>query len=115
MKLKVLFISLLFSISSFAGVDLTSTIDRVHLRGDVKLWLKMTNALFDEYCKPGWHGFNIYILDTDPSYPYYYGLITSALSKNQNVMIANISYFNGTTACDVVKTGYGIVVNRNKP
>jgi hypothetical protein len=113
MKLKTLFISLLFSSSCLAGADLVSTIERVQLKGDGKLWLKMTNPAFDTYCKPGWHDFNLYILESDPSYPYYYGLVTSALAKNQNVRISNVSYFDGTTACDIVKTGYGIVVSRN--
>tara|TARA_R110002060_G_scaffold880_3_gene2104 strand:+ start:3890 stop:4234 length:345 start_codon:yes stop_codon:yes gene_type:complete len=113
MKLRVFFISLLFSVSSLAGVDLTSTIERVQLKGDGKLWLKMTNSAFDTYCKPSWHGFNLYIPETDPSYPYYYGLIASALTQNQSVFIANISYFDGTTTCDITKTGYGIVVSRN--
>lgn len=114
MKFKTLIVSLLFSATSMAGTDLVSTIERVQLKGDGKLWLKMTNSTFDTYCKPGWYGFNLYILESDPSYPYYYGLVTSALAKNQSIRVSNISYFDGTTACDIVKTGYGIVVSRKQ-
>jgi len=106
--------SLLFSTTSFAGADLLSTIERVQIKGDGKLWLKMTNSAFDTYCKPGWHGFNLYIPESDPSYPYYYGLIASALAKNQSIRVSNISYFDGTTTCDITKTGYGIVESRNQ-
>jgi hypothetical protein len=113
MKFKVLLFNLLFSTTCCAGVDLSSNIERVWLKGDGKLWLKMTSSTFDTYCKPVWHGFNLYIPETDPSYPYYYGLIASALAKNQRIRISNISYFDGTTACDITKTGYGIVVSRN--
>lgn len=70
----------------------------------------MTDARFDQYCKPGWYGFNMYIPTSDSAFPYYYGLITSALAKGQNVYVANISHYDGSTACDLTRTGYGIVV-----
>lgn len=115
MKFKIFCTSLFFSSFCFAGVDLSSTIERIQLKSDGKLWLKMTSPAFDTYCKPGWYGFNLYILESDPSYPYYYGLVTSALAKNQSIRISNISYFDGTKACDIVKTGYGVVVSRKAP
>ena len=101
---------MLLSSTVFAGVDLSSKIERIKLNGDGKLWIKMSNSSFDTYCKPGWMGFNMYVPESDKSYPYYYGLITSALAKQQTLYIANISTFNGTGSCDLTKTGYGIVV-----
>lgn len=110
MKLKAIFTALLISPVSDAGVDLVSTIQRIKFNGDGKLWLKMANSQFDQYCSPGWNGFNLYIPQSDSSFPYYYGLVLSAMSKEQELHIANISKFDGSSACDLTKTGYGIVV-----
>lgn len=112
MKVLLIILTLLYPTFAFSGVDIGSKIERIKLSGDGYLWLKMTHSLFDQYCKPGWHGFNLYIPESDPRYPYYYGLITSALANNQSLYIANISMYDGTTACDLTKTGYGIVVNK---
>ncbi|MDW6003568.1 hypothetical protein [Vibrio mangrovi] len=111
MKKLLLMLVLLSSNFAFAGVDLSGTIERVHMNGD-KLWLKMSNTDFDRYCKPGWYGFNLYIPVSDKSFPYYNGLVTSALATGQSLYIANISHFNGSGACDLTKTGYGIVVHK---
>jgi hypothetical protein len=112
MKFKFAVFSLIISANAFAGVDLSSTVERIKINGDGKLWLKMTSATFDQYCKNGWYGFNLYIPTSDPSYPYYFGLVTTALTKNLSLYIANISSFNGTTSCDLTKTGYGIVLKK---
>jgi len=112
MKLKFILCSLLFSANALADVDLASTVERIRINGDGKLWIKMTNAAFDQYCKKEWYDFNLYIPTSDPQYPYYYGLITTALSKNMSLYIANISKFNGTTSCDLTTTGYGIVLRK---
>lgn len=114
MKFKVLttLLFLFLPLSALAGVDLASTIERIKVSGDGKLWLKMTNSAFDQYCKPGWYGFNLYIPETDKSYPYYYGLIATALAKDKAVYIANISTFDGSKACDITKTGYGLVLKK---
>ena len=92
MKFKILTPLLFLSLSlpAVAGVDLSSTIERIKINGDGKLWLKMTSRAFYQYCKPGWYGFNLYIPETDKSYPYYYGLITTALAKEKPIHIANI-------------------------
>lgn len=112
---KLIFVFLLmFSQVSQAGVDLASTVGRIKFNGDGRLWLKMTNPRFDEYCKPGWYGFNLYIPESDPAFPYYYGLITSALANNQKLYIANISKFDGSVVCDLTKTGYGVVVLKSQ-
>lgn len=100
----------LISTMASAGVDLRSTVERVKLNGDGKLWLKMSDTRFDQYCRPGWYGFNLYIPMTDEAFPYYYGLITSALAKGQQLYIANISTYDGTTVCDLTETSFGIVV-----
>lgn len=109
-KLASVAAGIFMSSVAMAGTDLTSTIARVKLNGDGKLWIKMNDARFDQYCKPGWYGFNLYIPVSDPAFPYYYGLITSALAKGQNLYIANISHYDGSTACNLTETGYGIVV-----
>ena len=101
-----------FSMVSFAATDIQSTIERVQLKGDGNLWIKMTNSGFDRFCKPGWHGFNLFIPQSDAAFPYYYGLVTSALAKGQDLYIANIDVFDGSTHCDLTKTGYGIVVQK---
>lgn len=90
-----------------------STIERIKINGDGKLWLKMTNPSFDQYCKKGWYGFNVFIPESDEAYPYYYGLVTTALTKQHQVLIANISIYDGIQACDITKTGYGIVLLKN--
>jgi hypothetical protein len=99
------------SLYAYAGVDITGKIERVWLRSDGTLWFKLNNALVDTYCKPGWFGFNLYIKESDSNFPYYYGLVTSANANGQSVRISNISIFDGATSCDVIQTGFGIVVH----
>jgi len=113
MNKKILLGCLLWCISSygFAGVDLTGKITRVWLKDDDKLWFAMDNTQFNTYCKPRWFGFNLYIPKSDKDFPYYYGLITSASAKGQKVRISAINVFDGSTACNVIQTGYGIVVH----
>ncbi|GAB1624082.1 hypothetical protein AAOGI_41320 [Agarivorans albus] len=93
-----------------AGVDIYSKVLRVKLNNEDKLWIKMEDPRFDQYCKPGWFGFNLYIPKSNPDFPYYYSLINTAIAKNQKLYIANIDVFSGTTGCDLTKTGYGIVL-----
>ena len=110
---NTLFFMLFWCISNytFAGVDLTGKITKIWLKNDDKLWFTIDNPQFDTYCKPGWFGFNLYIPKSDKDFPYYYGLISSANAKGQSVRISNISVFDGSTACNVIQTGYGIVVH----
>ena len=100
----------LISMHTSAGVDLSGRIDRIWLKGDGNLWIRMDNTAFDTYCKPGWYGFNLYIPTSSADYPFYYGLLATAMSQNAVVYIANISVFDGSGHCDLTKTGYGIVV-----
>lgn len=100
------------SCMSHAGVDIASTVERLKINGDGKLWIKMTSPAFDKYCKKGWYEFNMYIPESDKSYPFYYALLTTALSSGKSVYIANISKYDGSTYCDLTKTGYGIVLRR---
>jgi len=110
MKKILLTLSLLFVPLVHAGVDISSTVDRMWVHKDGNLHFKMTNARFDEYCKPGWFGFNLFIPVSDKNYAYYYGLVTTALTKNLRLYIANISKFDGSTSCDLTQTGYGMVL-----
>ncbi|CCN80997.1 hypothetical protein VIBNISFn27_200012 [Vibrio nigripulchritudo SFn27] len=102
----------IFASTSFAGVDIASTVERLRVNGDGKLWIKMTDPGFDKYCKTGWYGFNMYIPESDKSYPFYYAMLTTALSNGHSIYIANISKFNGSDYCDLTQTGYGIVLRR---
>jgi len=92
------------------GLDLSGYVQRIWIKNDDTLMIKMKESSFDTYCQPGWYGFNLSIPMSDKNFPYYYGLITTAIAKNQPLFIANITVFNGTTACDLTKTGYGIVL-----
>jgi hypothetical protein len=62
------------------------------------------------YCKADWFGLNLYVPPDNPQYSYYYGLLMSAVTKQKMIVVANISVFNGTTACDITKTNYGLVI-----
>lgn len=109
-KLIHIFLLSLVIAPCWAGVDLSGYVQRIWIKNDDILMIKMKESSFDTYCQPGWMGFNLYIPTSDKNFPYYYGLITTAIAKKQPLFIANISTFNGTTACDLTKTGYGIVL-----
>ena len=113
MKRLFFVVLMVLSFDIFAGADLKGKIARTWLDQSGNLWMKMDSAAFDNYCKPGWYNFNLYIPSTDKSFPYYYGMITSAQAKQQYVYLANMSTFDGSKACDLTKTGYGIVVLSN--
>lgn len=104
-------LSLLSPCFSHAGVDLGGKVMRVQLNSTGNLWFKMDNPQFDTYCKPGWHGFSMYIPKSDPDFPYYYSIIMTSVANGKSLYIANISKFNGTTPCDLTLTGYGVVID----
>lgn len=108
---KFILILILISIASksYAGFDAVGYITSVHLK-DGRLKFGFSNRAADAYCKVGWGGLSFYILTTHEDYPYYYGLITSANVNKQKVRLANISVFDGSTACNITETGYGIQV-----
>jgi hypothetical protein len=108
-KIFVLILALL-PMLTMAGTDLSGKVERMAIRGDGNLWIKLNNASFDTYCKPGWFGFNLYIPTQSADYPYFYGLVTTALAQDKTLYIANISTYNGSTACDLTKTSFGIVM-----
>lgn len=99
----------LLSTSTLAGVDVAGYITSVHLKDGV-LNFSFSNRAADTYCKVGWAGLSFYIPTDHKDYPYYYGLITSANIHNQQVRLPNVSVFDGSKACDITKTGYGIIV-----
>lgn len=104
-----LLVGLCFSIHAFAGFDVTGKITSIQLN-DAGLYFAFSNRAADEYCKVGWASLSFYVPAKHKDYPYYYGLISTANIHKQTVRIANISVFDGTTACDITKTGYGLVV-----
>jgi hypothetical protein len=110
--MKKLLATLLISFASFsasAGTDVVGYITSVHLKDGV-LNFSFSNRAADAYCKVGWAGLSFFVPTNHKDYPYYYGLITSASAKKQKVRLANISVFNGSGACDITKTNYGIQV-----
>lgn len=108
-KLLGLILAAFFSFKVSAGVDVTGYITSVQLK-DGALNFSFSNRAADAHCKVGWAGLQFYVPTDHKDYPYYYGLISSANSKKQKVRLANISVLSGTTACDITKTGYGILV-----
>lgn len=93
-----------------AGVDLAGHVQRVQVDGNGALWFVIDSANASTYCRPGWFDFNMYIPANHPQYACYYGLLLTALTKPKPVFIANISVFNGSSACDITQAGYGIVL-----
>jgi len=91
-------------------VDIAGTVPRIWVASDGNLWFIVDTPPANTYCLPGWFGFNMFIPKGDPNFVYYYGLLVGAVAKAKPVYIANISTFNGTTACDISKTGFGIVL-----
>jgi hypothetical protein len=105
------FVSLLVgSTAVFAGTDIAGPVQRMHLAEDGTLWFAMDTTIAQTFCKPGWMSLTMYVPPNHPQYAYYYGMLMTAVAKGKSVYIGNISVFNGTTACDITKTGYGLVL-----
>lgn len=109
-RLLTLILLIAFASTSFAGVDIGGHVTRLWIDGGGNVWFKLDNDSADPYCAKGWYDFNLYVPAADPNYPYLYGLLMTAASKKQSIYVANISVFNGSTACDVTRTGYGLVL-----
>src|SRR5437879_6181002 len=103
--------ALLFWVTqAYAGADLRGTVPQVQLNGNGDLYFTVSDPSTSTYCLPGWAGLTMYIPKTDSNFPYYYGLLLTAVSKAKPVYIANISIYNGSTLCDITKTGYGVML-----
>ncbi len=111
-RLAVLLGLLCLPLTSHAGVDLGGKVMRIQLDNSANLWFKMDNPAFDTYCKKGWFDFNLYVPKNSPDFPYIYSTLMTALESGKPLYLANISTFNGSTPCDLTKTGYGIVIER---
>ena len=94
----------------YAGFDASGLIARMWVTSNGDLYFVLNNTSANVYCKPGWYGFNFVVPKGDTTYPYYYGVITTAIAKSLTVDIPNLDVFNGTGPCDITKTGYGIVL-----
>ena len=94
--------------SAFAGVDVSGHITEVQVTPD-GLYFATDIPNSTTYCAVRWNNLNMLVPQSDPNYVFYYGLIMTAYSKGKLIYLGNISVFNGTTACDITKTGYGIV------
>ena len=101
---------LLWGTQANAGIDISGTVPMVWLHQNGDLWFTVNSPSTSTYCLPGWAGFSMYIPRSEPSFAYYYGLLVTAVAKAKPVYVANISTYNGTTPCDISKTGYGVVL-----
>lgn len=108
-RIASLLLLLAIAPASHAGVDLYGPVQRVTLGGDGNLWFAMDTTAVKQYCAAGWHDLTIYVPKDHPQFPYYFAMLMTAAAKGHNVKVANISVFNGTTGCDITKTGYGLV------
>ncbi|MBT9495571.1 MAG: hypothetical protein IV107_25145 [Paucibacter sp.] len=102
--------SLLLSSGAHAGADVSGPVEIVQIAPDGKIWFRITNQFAASFCLQGWNNLNMYIPSGHPEYPYYFAMLMTSVSKGKAVYIANISTFNGSTACDITKTGYGLVL-----
>jgi hypothetical protein len=96
--------------TAHAGADIAGPVQRVQLAPDGNLWFTMETTPVSTYCKPGWFGLTMYVPKSHPDYAYYFSILTVAVAKGKSVYVANISVFDGSTGCDITKTGYGIVL-----
>lgn len=107
-------IAITFAPPTFAGVDLQGVVNGLQIGQDGAIWFSITPTAGTPspatYCRPGWAGLNMVIPASNPQYAYYYGLLMTSFTKNASIYIANISVFNGSTACDITQTGYGLLL-----
>lgn len=96
--------------SAQAGADLSGVVQTLQIAADGKIWFAISSTLAPNYCKVGWNQLNMYIPPDNPQYTFYYGLLLASLTKEKTIYLGNISVFDGSTACDIAKTGYGIVL-----
>jgi hypothetical protein len=105
---------ILLAISNFAaaGVDASGPVDvvQVSANGDLNFRMQAINVNISNYCKGGWYGLNMFVPKGHPEYPYYYAMVMTAATKAKNLYVANVGIYNGTTVCDITKTGYGLVL-----
>jgi hypothetical protein len=110
-QLRLIMVScaLLAATPAQAGVDIAGPVQRVQIAPDGKLWFGMDTTPASTYCQVGWHSLTMYVPKEHPEYPYYFAMLMTAASKGKAVYVANINVFNGSTPCDITKTGYGLV------
>lgn len=84
------FLSLLPVSVSWAGTDLTGLVQQIQVAPNGNLYFSISDPRISTYCYPGWAGFTLYVPKDDPQFAYYYGLLMVALTKNKNILIANI-------------------------
>ena len=103
-----------------AGADLEGKVTNISIRGgnnalrfnvDVEIIHRSGGKTLQDYCLHKWGGRFVVPMD-HPSFPYWYGMLTSKDAAEYGIKVANISYFDGTTSCDISKTGYGLVLKR---
>jgi hypothetical protein len=109
LKIALLFTLVFFPVSAYSEVDLSGTVQLVQIAPNGNLWFEINTTSASTYCLPGWAGLNMYVPADDPQYPYYFAMLMTAAKTGKNVYVANISVYNGSTPCDITKTGYGLV------
>ena len=101
---------LFFGTHANAGIDVSGLVPRIWLTASGDLYFIVDSPTVPTYCLPTWFGFTMYVPKGDPNFVYYYGLLATAVAKAKPVYVANVSIYNGTTQCDISKTGYGVVL-----
>ena len=95
---------------AWAGYDLYGVVSSLQVRPDNSLWFTVTPSAgyqpVTNFCAGG----GMYIPGSHPQYAYYYGVLLGSLTKAKVVGLFNIDTYNGTTSCDMTKTGYGITL-----
>ena len=109
------------SAGAHAGVDLNGVVTQLQVAPNGSLWFGLGSVGFGNvgsstptlasFCAPSWMGLSLTVPPGDPNFAYYYGLLGMSLSKAYPIYLGNISTFNGSTSCDITKTGYGIVLS----
>lgn len=94
--------------SAWAGYDIYGTVSWLEVRPSGDLWFSITPSSgyqpITNFCLGG----GMYIPGTHPQYPYYFALLHTSLTKSKIVGFYAIDTYNGTTSCDITKTGYGV-------
>jgi hypothetical protein len=107
----------LLALSNAQATDIRGIVSSMQIKpGSDQLWFSIAplyGANVSLYCQAGWAGLTMYVPTTDPDYPYYYGLLLTSLTKNISIYLANISFYSNSPACDVTKTGYGVLLLNN--
>ena len=111
---------LLFTGIAHAAADLKGEVTNISIRGgnnnlhpnaDVDIIRKSGGKTLQDHRLNRWGGRFVVPVD-HPSFSYWYGMRPLRDAAEHGVKVANISYFDGTTSCEISKTGYRPILKR---